>query len=109
MARFSFLDKILIPTVGDRDQIACGEVEFNYDKCNACSICVEACPADSILFDGKRPRLKPRETNECMACGGCVAICPEGAVRLRKGYRFAKYFRTIDQGTLRGPRLFQDD
>lgn len=109
MARFGLLDKVWIPNYDDRDQITSGEVEFDYDKCTACSICVEACPADSILFEDKRPRLKPKETNECMACGDCVAICPEGAIRLTKSYHFTKYFRTIDQGGLKAPRLFEDD
>jgi formate hydrogenlyase subunit 6/NADH:ubiquinone oxidoreductase subunit I len=109
MARFSFLDKFLIPTVDDRDQIGTGEVQFDYDTCSACSLCVEACPADSILFEDKKPRLKPGKTNECMACGDCVAICPEGAIRLTKSYRFTKYFRTIDQGALTAPRLFEND
>ena len=109
MARFSLLDKVLIPTVDDRDQIATGEVQFDYDKCSACAICVEACPADTILFEEKKPRLKPGLKNECMACGDCVAICPEGAIRLTKSYRFTQYFKTIDQGALTPPRLFEDD
>ena len=109
MGRFSFLDKILIPTYDDRDQIVCGDVAFDYDKCIGCSLCVEACPADSMLFEEKKPRLKTGAANECMGCGDCVAICPEGAIRLVKSYNFTKYFRTIDQGTLTAPRLFEDD
>lgn len=109
MERFNLFDKFLIPTYDDRDQIAVGEVEFDYHKCSGCSICKEACPADAILFEDKKPRLKAKDTNECMACGDCVAICPEGAIRLSKSYRFSKYFRTVDQGTLTAPRLFQDD
>jgi heterodisulfide reductase subunit A-like polyferredoxin len=109
MGRFSLLDKVLIPTYDDREQITPGEVEFDYEKCTGCSICVQACPADSIVFEEKKPRLKPREANECMACGDCVAICPEGAIRLRKRYNFTKYFRTIDQGALTAPRLFKEE
>jgi ferredoxin len=109
MGRFSLLDKVLIPNYDDRDEITPGEVEFDYEKCTGCSVCVQACPADAILFEEKKPRLKPREANECMACGDCVAICPEGAVRLKKGYNFTKYFRTIDQGALTAPRLFEDE
>jgi formate hydrogenlyase subunit 6/NADH:ubiquinone oxidoreductase subunit I len=109
MGRFSLLDRILIPTYDDRDQITPGEVVFDYGKCTGCSICVEACPADTILFEDKRPHLKPRETNECMSCGDCAAICPEGAIRISKKYRFTKYFKTIDQGELQAPRLFEED
>ena len=109
MGQFSFLDKILIPTVDDRNEITTGEVEFDYDKCSACSLCVEACPADTLLFKDKKPLLKHGKKNECMACGDCVAICPEGAIRLTRGYCFTKYFRTIDQGALTPPRLFEED
>jgi NAD-dependent dihydropyrimidine dehydrogenase PreA subunit len=109
MGRFSFLDKILIPDYDDREQTTPGEVVFDYEKCSGCSICVEACPADSILFEDKKPLLKPRDTNECMACGDCVAICPEDAIRVTKSYHFTKYFETIDQGALKAPRLFDKD
>ncbi len=109
MERFSFLDKILIPTYNDPDQIEAGSVEFDYEKCSGCSICVEACPADSILFENKKPFLKPSGANECIACGDCVAICPEGAIRVSRGYRYTKYFKTIDQGEPKPPRLFDDE
>jgi formate hydrogenlyase subunit 6/NADH:ubiquinone oxidoreductase subunit I len=109
MARFSLLDKLLIPTVDDRSEIESGEVEFDYGKCSGCSLCVEACPADTLLFQDKKPLLKKGKLNECMGCGDCVAICPEDAIRLIKSYKFSKYFRTIDQGALTAPRLFEDD
>ena len=109
MGRFSFLEKILIPTYDDTNQIRPGDVEFDYEKCSGCSICVEACPADSLLFKDKKPTLKPPDENECIACGDCVAICPEGAIRVTSGYRYTKYFRTIDQGDPKAPRLFEDD
>jgi ferredoxin len=109
MPRFSLLDRILVPTVDDRSEVSSGEVVFDYDKCSGCRLCVEACPADTLLFVEKKPRLKQDKQNECMACGDCVAICPEGAIRLTRSYCFTKYFRTIDQGALTGPRLFEDD
>lgn len=109
MARFSLLDKFMIPTVNDRDEITTGEVVFDYDKCSSCSLCVEACPADTLLFVEKKPQLKPGVANECMACGDCVAICPEDAIRVTKSYHFTKYFETIDQGALKAPRLFDKD
>jgi Fe-S-cluster-containing hydrogenase component 2 len=109
MARFSLFDKLLIPTVDDRCEIESGEVEFDYGKCSGCSLCVQACPADTLLFQDKKPLLKQGKNNECMACGDCVAICPEGAIRLTRSYRFTKYFLTIDQGALTPPRLFGED
>ena len=109
MGRFSFLEKVLIPTYNDPAQIAAGGVEFDYEKCSGCSICVEACPADSLVFEDKKPYLKPSGANECIACGDCVAICPEEAIKVTRGYRYTKYFKTIDQGELKPPRLFDDE
>ena len=109
MGRFSILEKILIPTYNDPDEIAAGTVEFDYEKCSGCSICVEACPADSIVFQDKKPYLKPKGVNECIACGDCVAICPEGAIHVTRGYRYTKYFKTVDHGALSAPRLFDKD
>lgn len=105
MARFSLLDRILIPTYNDPGEMTLGEVAFDYEKCGGCSLCVQACPADTLLFEDKKPCMRPPGLNECMACADCVAICPEGAVQLTRGYRFTKYFKTIDHGELRGPRL----
>ncbi len=105
MARFSLLDRILIPTYNDPNETTLGEVAFDYEKCGGCSLCVQTCPADTLLFEDKKPSMRPPGLNECMACADCVAICPEGAVRLTRSYRFSKYFKTIDHGELKGPRL----
>lgn len=109
MGQFSFFEKILIPTYNDPNQMQMGEVEFDYEKCSGCPICVEVCPADSLLFRDEKPYLKPLGENGCIACGDCVAICPMGVIRLTKNYHFTKYFKTIDQGELKAPRLFRDD
>ena len=109
MRRFSFFEKILIPTYEDPNQIKPGAVEFDHEKCNGCSICVEACPANSLVRRGEKAYLKPSEENACIACGDCVAICPGDAIRLTSSYHFTKYFKTIDQGKLKAPRLFRDD
>ena len=109
MARFSVLEKILVPTYDDPDEVTPGQVAFDHEKCAGCSLCVQACPADTLLFEDKKPYLKPPGKNECVACADCVAICPEGAIQLTRGYRFTKYFKTIDHGELRRPRLFADE
>lgn len=109
MGRLSFFEWILIPTYEDPKHAQMGEVEFEYEKCSGCPICVEICPADSLLFKDGRPNLKPPEENKCIACGDCVAICPGDAIRLTSGYHFTKYFKTIDQGELKAPRLFVGD
>jgi len=105
MARLGFRDRLRVPTYGDPEQIQPGEVAFDRDKCSGCGICAQACPAKAILFEDKRPRLKPPSENECIACGDCMAICPEGAIRVVKGYHYTGFYRTIDHGDIQPPRL----
>lgn len=109
MARFTVLERILVPTYDDPDQMTPGTVEFDHENCTGCSLCVQACPADSISFKDKKPYLRPPGENQCVACADCVAICPRDAVRLTSGYRFTQYFKTIDQRELRRPRLCADE
>jgi len=105
MARLSVSERILIPTYDDPGQIQWGEVAFDEEKCSGCGTCSQACPAKAIAMADKRPQMKPRGENNCMACGDCVAICPEGAITLTKGYHYTGYYKTIDQGDIRPPRL----
>ena len=105
MARFSFSEKVFIPTYNDPDQIKWGEVTFDYKKCNGCTICSQVCPSGAILMEDKRPIMKSRGDSECFACGDCIAICPEGAIRLKSAVHYRGYFKTIDQGKVEPPRL----
>jgi len=105
MAKFNVREKVIIPTYNDPDQVMAGEVVFDYEKCTGCTTCSQACPADSILMEEKKPRMKARGQNECIACGACIAICPEGAIRLKSTPVYTGYFKTIDQGKVEPPRL----
>ena len=108
MGEISFFEKLLIPTHDNTKQIISGSVKFDHEKCKSCSLCVESCPADSLFRERDKPYLKPPGINECIACGDCVAICPENAITLTKSYQFFGYFKTIDQGELMEPRLFEE-
>ena len=107
MGSFNFFDKIVIPSYDDPNQLTAGTVSIDKEKCSGCPICIEVCPADSLFLVNEKATLKPFGENGCIACGDCVAICPEDAIRLMNSYHFTKYFKTIDQGPLSGPRLFQ--
>lgn len=59
---------------------------FNYraDICaherrgvEACSNCIDACPAEAITADGDGVSVNP---NLCQGCGSCAAVCPSGAM-----------------------------
>jgi len=46
-------------------------------KCNACDICVEACPQDVYELEEFAVASYPER---CISCGHCVALCPEEAI-----------------------------
>lgn len=53
-------------------------IEYLYDKCNACLLCVEDCVAGCLReIDGK-PLVAAEEM--CNRCSHCVAVCPRGAI-----------------------------
>lgn len=105
MEKMRFLDKILIPTYNDPAQVTPGEVEFDNEKCTGCGICVEACPADSLLMEDKKARMKPPGENQCMFCGDCVAICPTAAIRMKSPFQCILFFKPIGFGEPKPPRL----
>ena len=86
MSKLTLKERILIPTYDNIDELSPGEVEFDYDKCNACEICVEACPAGTIIMKDKKPKMKPPGENECIFCGDCMAICPKDAISMKTPY-----------------------
>ncbi|MCF8092817.1 MAG: 4Fe-4S dicluster domain-containing protein [Desulfotignum sp.] len=62
---------------------------FDLDRCTACHICIDACPAnalDAVLQKVKDLHPYPVLTREpdCMGCGFCAAECPLDAVILEK-------------------------
>ncbi len=105
MMKFGFLDRLRIPTYNDPDHMRFGEVEFDYYKCTGCSTCVRACPAKSIVMEGRIPKMLPPGENQCAFCGDCAAICPTGSIRMRTPCRFTGYFKQMDEGPAVPPRL----
>ncbi len=60
-----------------------GEILLDAGLCNACGICVEACPVGAVGFYGDQPLF-------CDLCGGataCVDVCPSRALSYRADYR----------------------
>jgi len=48
--------------------------------CQACGICVEACPRNAIDDDGQLPAIRQKD---CIACFCCMESCPHGAIALQ--------------------------
>jgi ferredoxin len=57
-----------------------GEVKVIADKCDACAVCVKACPVEAIAMRDKLPVV---DAGKCILCFCCAEACPVGA--LEKG------------------------
>ena len=54
-------------------------INFDYEKCTKCRLCILACGSDLIENnDENKPFLK--YPNNCIDCGHCVAVCPENVI-----------------------------
>ena len=55
------------------------------DKCKACMICLDKCPANAI--DGEKKMIHIIIQDKCTNCGTCFEVCPPrfGAVKKISG------------------------
>lgn len=106
MALIGILERRKIPTYDNPKDIIVGQVDFDYDKCTNCMVCIKICPADSLIKKDKKPMMVEAETHECMACGDCAAMCPENAISVKRHWHCTKgLYKTVEQGELKPPRL----
>jgi len=49
-------------------------------KCDACGICVEACPVDILRMDEKGEKAVIKYPDDCRTCYTCDVNCPTGAI-----------------------------
>ena len=54
---------------------------FSEEKCTACKVCIESCPASAMELYEKKPKVS---TKECIYCYCCHELCPKGAVSVKK-------------------------
>mgnify|MGYP000105811978 CR=1 FL=1 len=76
-----------------------GNPIFDYDKCIACNLCVQACPNRVIKLETETVAKKRVVTaydfnmQYCMFCGFCQEACNTGAIRFGKDFELTKYSR----------------
>lgn len=67
-----------------------GAVVVNEERCKGCSLCVVACPTDTLS-------LQPNEVNDlgyhyafmknpeaCIGCASCALVCPDACIEVYK-------------------------
>lgn len=52
--------------------------QVNADRCIACGLCTEWCPATAINIE----EYAAIDENTCWGCGECTVTCPEGAINI---------------------------
>lgn len=48
-------------------------------RCNACGLCIEACPSDAIKLVNNKAEINKEL---CIGCAKCIAVCPIGAIKV---------------------------
>jgi NADH-quinone oxidoreductase subunit I len=70
--------------------------------CNACTLCMKACPSGCIVLDGVRRESDKKKVvsryeldfTKCSLCGSCVEICPSDAIEFSKQYNVVSLSRS---------------
>ncbi len=58
-------------------------LEYREELCRGCGRCVEVCPREVFVMEGRRAALLDRD--RCIECGACALNCPEEAIQVRAG------------------------
>jgi len=58
-------------------------LELSPEACIGCGRCVEVCPHQVFVLEGKLSRIV--DLDACMECGACAKNCPTAAIRVDAG------------------------
>ena len=66
------------------------KVQFNEERCKACSLCVDACPRKILALDESRINRKGYspaycvDQEKCIGCAMCATMCPDCVIEVFK-------------------------
>lgn len=58
-------------------------LEFFPEKCTGCWRCIEVCPHQVFIMNGKKAAIDDKDL--CMECGACMMNCAFGAISVNAG------------------------
>ncbi|NLD26415.1 MAG: 4Fe-4S binding protein [Acholeplasmataceae bacterium] len=70
--------------------MARGKLNFKYEDCKGCSLCVEFCPTKILELDRERMNDKGynlvtvKEPEKCIACAICAMMCPDSVITVMR-------------------------
>lgn len=56
-------------------------VTIDVEKCNGCSECVDACPAEVLEIIDEKASVTDEE---CLGCESCVVVCSQEAITVQE-------------------------
>jgi len=108
-------EKKLYPKMSDMDPsspepsgtlLSMGRVEIDNDTCNGCKLCVEVCPANSLMMTGKTSVAMKGENPTCIACGDCVPICLPKVIKITRFQDYKGRYKHLGRNETCAPRQF---
>lgn len=78
-----------------------GCLQFDFEKCIACGICVNACPNNVLSFETEKDEKTKKKKlmkyvidyQYCMYCNLCVEGCPKSCLYFNQDFELSKYHR----------------
>ncbi|MBN2134330.1 MAG: 4Fe-4S binding protein [Acidobacteria bacterium] len=64
--------------------MAKGYIEFDYEFCKGCELCIQACPVNTLVLTTKMNkkgyRLVEDAEGKCTGCASCALVCPDAVI-----------------------------
>ncbi len=78
-----------------------GRIQFEFDKCISCEVCVRVCPINLPVVDWEfNKELKKKQLKHysidfgvCIFCANCVEYCPTNCLSVTEEYELATFDR----------------
>lgn len=70
--------------------MAKGIVNFDFEKCKGCRLCIEFCPTKILELDKDKINqkgynlIKVVEPKKCIACAFCAIMCPDSVITVMR-------------------------
>ncbi len=76
------------------------QIELVVDRCTGTAECVQVCPRNVLMMNGRRRKVEINNPDQCIQCGACIVQCPEDALRFRYDHN-----RVVEAPTIRRMRM----
>lgn len=71
---------------------ATGAVVVDTERCKGCSLCIAACPTDSLALTSRAVNRKgytycEQTADTCIGCAACAIVCPDACITVYRASR----------------------